>query len=190
MKLLIYVFAAFLFVACGKKVAQPEVVEDDFESNNLPVYILLNTEEPQVSANGHISPGQNLVYNIEIDQAIPKDSLELIHDYFIKKGETDFPGVNKIIVRAYLKGTSIHGIPYASLNLIGTNKETIINEEATKLEELIEKKHLKKSPMLSSVHSSVIELMTPMFSSRTRQDSLLFRVVVPLNSLGNVQAET
>ena len=117
MKLLIYVFAAFLFVVCGKKVAQPEVVEDDFESNNLPVYILLNTEEPQVSANGHISPGQNLVYNIEIDQAIPKDSLELIHDYFIKKGETDFPGVNKIIVRAYLKGTSIHGIPYASYNI-------------------------------------------------------------------------
>jgi len=168
MKQLIYVFAAFLFVTCGKKVAQPEVVEDDIESDNLPVYILLNTEEPRVSANGHISPGQNLVYNIEIDQAMPKDSLELIHDYFIKKGKTDFPGVNKIIVRAYLKGTSIHGIPYASLNLIGTNKETIINEEAAKLEELIEEPTEKASKEVSDA------IVGTFFCNRTH-DTYVFK---------------
>lgn len=63
MKKLLFAFATLLFVACGNKVAQPELVEDA----PLPDYELLSTEEPRVSANGHISPGQNLIYNIEID---------------------------------------------------------------------------------------------------------------------------
>ena len=132
MKKLLFAFATLLFVACGNKVAQPELVEEP----PLPEYELLSTEEPRVSANGHISPGQNLIYNIEIDHPIPKDSLELIQDYFIKNGETDFNGVNKIIVRAYLKGTTVHGTPYASLNLVAGKKEVIINEAAQEIKEL------------------------------------------------------
>lgn len=132
MKKLLFAFATLLFVACGNKVAQPELVEDA----PLPDYELLSTEEPRVSANGHISPGQNLIYNIEIDHPISKDSLELIQDYFIRKGEADFNGVNKIIVRAYLKGTTVHGTPYASLNLVAGKKEVIINEAAQEIKKL------------------------------------------------------
>ena len=132
MKKLLFAFATLLFVACGNKVAQPELVEEA----PLPDYELLSTEEPRVSANGHISPGQNLIYNIEIDHPISKDSLELIQDYFIRKGEADFNGVNKIIVRAYLKGTTVHGTPYASLNLVAGKKEIIINEAAQEIKEL------------------------------------------------------
>ena len=132
MKKVLFAFATLLIVACGNKVAQPELVEE----TSLPEYELLSTEEPSVSADGHISPGQNLIYNIEIDHAIPKDSLELIQDYFIKKGEVDFNGVNKIIVRAYLKGTTVHGTPYASLNLVAGKKEVIINEAAREIKEL------------------------------------------------------
>ena len=132
MKKVLFAFATLLIVACGNKVAQPELVEE----TPLPEYELLSTEEPRVSANGHISPGQNLIYNIEIDHPIPKDSLELIQDYFIKNGETDFNGVNKIIVRAYLKGTTVHGTPYASLNLVAGKKEVIINEAAQEIKEL------------------------------------------------------
>ena len=132
MKKLLFAFATILFVACGNKVAQPELVEEA----HLPDYELLSTEEPRVSANGHISPGQNLIYNIEIDHPISKDSLELIQDYFIRKGEADFNGVNKIIVRAYLKGTTVHGTPYASLNLVAGKKEVIINEAAQEIKEL------------------------------------------------------
>jgi hypothetical protein len=62
-----------------------------------------------------------------------------LQDYFIQKGEADFAGINKIIVRAYLKGTSIHGTPYASLNLVAGKKDIMINEGAEKIEELIEK---------------------------------------------------
>lgn len=133
MKKVLFVFATLLIVACGNKVQQPELVEED---NSLPEYGLLGTEEPRVSANGHISPGQNLIYNIEIDHPIPKDSLELIQNHFIKKGGTDFNGVNKIIVRAYLKGTTVHGTPYASLNLVAGKKEVIINEAAQEIKEL------------------------------------------------------
>ena len=132
MKKLLFAFATLLFVACGNKVAQPELVEEA----PLPDYELLSTEEPRVSANGHISPGQNLIYNIEIDHPISKDSLELIQDYFIRKGEADFNGVNKIIVRAYLKGTTVHRTPYASLNLVAGKKEIIINEAAQEIKEL------------------------------------------------------
>ena len=127
MKKVLFAFATLLFVACGNKVQQPELVEEDI---SLPEYKLLSTEEPKVSSNGIISPGQNLVYNIEIDHAIEKDSLELLQDYFIQKGEADFAGINKIIVRAYLKGTSIHGTPYASLNLVAGKKDIMINEGA------------------------------------------------------------
>lgn len=132
MKKLLFAFATLLFLACGNKVAQPELVEEAL----LPEYELLSTEDPRVSADGHISPGQNLVYNIEIDHPLQKDSLELIQDYFIKKGEADFNGVNKIIVRAYLKGTTVHGTPYASLNLVAGKKEIIINEAAQEIKEL------------------------------------------------------
>ena len=132
MKKLLFAFATLLFVACGNKVAQPELVEEA----PLPDYELLSTEEPRASANGHISPGQNLIYNIEIDHPISKDSLELIQDYFIRKGEADFNGVNKIIVRAYLKGTTVHRTPYASLNLVAGKKEVIINEAAQEIKEL------------------------------------------------------
>ena len=54
---------------------------------NLPEYKIVNTEIPRVSSNGYISPTQNLVYSIEIAHPLQKDSLELIQDYFIKKGE-------------------------------------------------------------------------------------------------------
>ena len=67
MKKVLFAFATMLFVACGNKVQQPELVEEDI---SLPEYKLLSTEEPKVSSNGNISPGQNLVYNIEIDHAI------------------------------------------------------------------------------------------------------------------------
>ncbi len=135
MKKSLFAFATLLFVACGNKVAPPEPAE----YINLPEYKLLSIEEPRVSSNGSISPSQNLVYNIEIDHVIEKDSLKLLQDYFIKKGEADYVGINKIIVRAYLKGTSIHGTPYASLNLVAGKKEIMINEGAEIIEELLEK---------------------------------------------------
>lgn len=138
MKKFLFAFATLLFVACGNKVAQPEITEDHNLSANLPEYKRLSTEVPNVSSDGHISLGQNLVYNIEIEHPLQKDSLELLQEFFINKGKTDYAGVNKIIVRAYLKGTSVHGTPYASLNLIGDNKEIIINEDAMKIEKLVE----------------------------------------------------
>lgn len=138
MSKLLFVFATLVCVACGNKVAQPEIVEDENLSVNLPEYKSLSTDVPNVSSDGHISPGQNLVYNIEIEHPLQKDSLELLQDFFIQKGKADYAGVNKIIVRAYLKGTSVHGTPYASMNLIGDNKEIIINEDAMKIEEIVE----------------------------------------------------
>ena len=75
MKKLLFVFATILFVACGNKVASPEPVEEDNLSINLPEYTRLSTEVPNISSNGYISPGQNLVYNIEIEHPLPKDSL-------------------------------------------------------------------------------------------------------------------
>lgn len=132
------VFATLLCVACGNKVALPEPVEEDNKSINLPEYKLLSIVEPRVSSNGYISPTQNLEYKIEIKRPLQKDSLELLQDYFIQKGKTDFAGINKVIVRAYLKGTSLYGTPYASLNLIGAKKEIIINEDAKKIEALLE----------------------------------------------------
>lgn len=138
MRNLLFTFATLLLVACGNKVPQPELAEEDSSSVNLPEYKRLSTDVPNVSSDGYISPGQNLVYNIEIEYPLQKDSLELLQDYFIQKGKADYAGINKIIVRAYLKGTSIHGTPYASMNLIGNEKEIIINENAKKIEELVE----------------------------------------------------
>lgn len=138
MKKLLFVFTTLLFVACGNKVAPPEPAEEDNLSVNLPEYKRLSTEVPNISSNGYISPGQNLVYNIEIEHPFPKDSLELLQDYFIKKGRTDYAGINKIIVRAYLKGTPIQGTPYASMNLIGEKKEIFINDDALKIKALME----------------------------------------------------
>ncbi len=165
MKKVLFAFATMLFVACGNKVQQLELVEEDIR---LPEYKLLSTEEPKVSSNGIISPGQNLVYNIEIDHAIEKDSLELLQDYFIQKGEADFAGINKIIVRAYLKGTSIHGTPYASLNLVAGKKEIIINEGAEKIEELIEK------PSKEAVQEPTDPLVGTYFCNRTH-DTYVFK---------------
>lgn len=138
MKKVLFIFATLLLVGCGSKVAQPEPAEKDNLTVNLPKYKLVSIDEPHVSSNGSISRGENLVYNIEIEHAYQKDSLELLQNYFIRKGKVDFIGINKIIVRAYLKGTLIHGTPYASLDLIGANKNIIINEDAKKIKELID----------------------------------------------------
>ncbi len=122
MRRIFFAFVTFLFITCG--------------SPSLPEYNLISIEEPKVSSTGYISPAQNLVYNIEIDNPLQKDSLELLQYYFINKGKRDFVGVSKVIVRVYLKGTSFFGIPYASLNLIGDKKEININENAIKLDSL------------------------------------------------------
>ena len=156
MKKLLFAFTTLLIVACGNKVAQPELAEEDL-SINLPEYKLVETEEPRVSSDGHISPGQNLVYKIEIDHPLQKDSLELLQDYFIQKGKEDFAGVNKIIVRAYLKGTASPGLPpYASLVLIGDKKEIEINEDANEVANSIskanqEQESVKESPKAKEV---------------------------------------
>ena len=163
-KVLFALATLLLFVACGNKVAPPEPAEDI----NLPEYKLLSIDEPRVSSNGTISPGQNLVYNIEIGHVIEKDSLELLQDYFIQKGEADFVGINKIIVRAYLKGTSIHGTPYASLNLVAGKKDIMINEGAEKIEELIEK------PSKEAVQEPTDPLVGTYFCSRTH-DTYVFK---------------
>ena len=128
MKKLMFLIVAFLAVACNES---PRL-----SSVNLPNYKLVSIDVPRVSANGKISPTQNLVYNIEIEEPMQKDQLGLLQDYFIRKGKEDYAGVNKVIVRAYLKGTSSYGTPYASLNLIGEKKEILINESAIKLEAL------------------------------------------------------
>ena len=137
---LLIAFATFFLIACGNKVAPPESAEEDNLSVNLPEYNLVSIDEPKISSNGSISPIQNLIYNIEIDHPLQKDSLELLQDYFIQKGKKDFIGINKVIVRAYLKGTQIHGLPYASLNLVGAEKEIIINEGAIKIDSLTKTK--------------------------------------------------
>lgn len=168
MKSLLFAFAAVLYVACGNKVAQSEIVEDDILSTNLPDYKRLSTDVPHVSPNGHISPGQNLIYNIEIEHPLQKDSLELLQKFFINKGKADYAGVNKIIVRAYLKGTSIHGTPYASMNLVGEDKEIIINEDAMKIEELIEK------PSTEIVHEVADPIVGTYFCKRTH-DTYVFK---------------
>lgn len=167
-KSLLFAFVALLFVACGNKVAPPEPAEEDNLSVNLPDYKRLSTDVPNVSSDGYISPGQNLVYNIEIDHPLQKDSLELLQDFFIQKGKNDYEGVNKIIVRAYLKGTSIHGTPYASMNLIGDNKDILINEDAIKIEKLIEK------PSTEIVHEVADPIVGTYFCNRTH-DTYVFK---------------
>lgn len=168
MRKVLFVFATLLIVACGNKVAQQEITEEDNLSTNLPEYKLLSTEEPRVSSNGHISPGQNLIYNIEIENPLQNDSLELLQDYFIQKGKTDFVGVNKVIVRAYLKGTLIYGTPYASLNLVGTKKEIMINEGALKIEELI------REPSTEIVQEIADPIVGTYFCNRTH-DTYVFK---------------
>ena len=165
MKKVLFAFATLLFVACGNKVQQPELVEEDI---SLPEYKLLSTEEPKVSSNGIISLGQNLVYNIEIDHALERDSLELLQDYFIQKGKTDFVGINKIIVRAYLAGTSIHGMPYASLTLVSGKKDMMINKGAERIEELMEK------PSQEATQEPADPLIGTYFCNRTH-DTYVFK---------------
>jgi hypothetical protein len=167
MRFILYCFATLLFVACGNKVAPSESTEED-NLIDLSGYKLLSTDTPKVSSNGSISPGQNLVYNIEIDHPLQKDSLELLQNYFIKKGKKEYDGVNKIIVRAYLKGTSIHGTPYASMNLVGVEKDIIINEGAKKIEELIEK------PSTEKVQEVTDPIVGTYFCNRTH-DTYVFK---------------
>ena len=164
MNKVLFAFATLLFVACGNKVASPEPKENV----NLPEYKLLSIDEPRVSSNGTISPGQNLIYNIEIDHALANDSLELLQDYFIQKGKTAYDGINKIIVRAYLKGTSLYGTPYASLNLVADNKKIMINEGAEKIEKLIEK------PVKEAVQESTDPLVGTFYCGRTH-DTYVFK---------------
>lgn len=132
MKHSLFILATLLlFVACGKKVEVKETAKD----LPIPEFKLLSTEEPRFMSNGRISAGENLVYNIEIDHPMPKDSLELLQDYFIEKGVSDFEGINKVIVRAYLKGTFINRTPYASMNLVSGNKDILINEGVVAIQE-------------------------------------------------------
>ena len=169
MKRILLAFATLLFVACGNKVAQPEPAEDA----NLPEYKLVSIDNPRVSANGHISPGQNLVYNIEITSPLQRGSLELLQDYFINKGKAEFPGINKIIVRAFLKGTASPGLPpYASLVLIGDNKEIEINEDANKVAEAIDNQEVQTSEP-TKVEEKKDPLVGRYFCSRTH-DTYIF----------------
>ena len=96
------------------------------DNNNLPEFTLLKTDAPKVLPNGNISPGENLEYTIEISYPLQEDSLKLLQNYFINKGKNDYPGINKIIVRVYLNGTSTKALPYASLLMIGGNEEILI----------------------------------------------------------------
>ena len=96
------------------------------ENNNLPEFTILKIDTPHVLPNGNISPAENLEYTIEIPHPLLEDSLKLLQGYFIKKGENDYPGVNKIVVRVYINGTSTKALPYASLLLIGGNEQILI----------------------------------------------------------------
>lgn len=168
MKKVLFALATLLFVACGNKVAPPEPAEEEMLSVDLPEYNLLGIEEPKVSSNGSISPGENLIYSIEIDHPLQKDSLEILQDFFIRKGKAGYNGINKVIVRAYLKGTKIHGMPYASMNLVGAKKDIIINEGAEKVEELIEKPSAEKKQEVTD------PLVGTYFCSRTH-DTYVFK---------------
>lgn len=134
MKKVLFAFATLLMVACGNKIQRPEV-EEEYDSINLPEYKLVDLEDPFDPSDGHTYPGK-IVYNIEIDHPIQKDSLKLIQDFFIKKGKKDFSRINKVTVHAYLKGTTIYRLPYASLIYIDGYKEILINEEAKDIEVL------------------------------------------------------
>jgi len=168
MKKVLFALATLLFMACGNKVAPPEPAEEENLSVNLPEYNLLGIEEPRVSSNGFISPGENLIYSIEIDHPLQKDSLEILQDFFIRKGKAGYNGINKVIVRAYLKGTQIHGMPYASMNLVGAKKDIIINEGAEKVKELIEKPSAEKKQEVTD------PLVGTYFCSRTH-DTYVFK---------------
>lgn len=168
MRKILCALTSLIIISCGNKATQPEIIEEEDLSTNLPEYSLLSIDKPIVSSNGYISPGQNLVYYIEIENALPQDSLELLQDYFIQKGKADFVGINKVIVRAYLKGTKIHGMPYASLNLVGDKKDIIINEGAEKIEELLEK------PSTEKVQDVTDPLVGTYFCNRTH-DTYVFK---------------
>lgn len=130
MRKLLFTLVTLTIFACENK---PKIQE-----TNLPEYKFLSTEKPKVSSDGYISPTQNLVYNIEIDHPMAKDSLVLLQNYFIEKGESEFNGINKVIVYAYLKGTFINGTPYARMTQIAGKKEIRIEENAVAIQELYE----------------------------------------------------
>ena len=98
----------------------------DSTNKKLPEYKILLVDSPNISSDGKISPSQNLEYKIEIPRPLIEDSLELLQDFFINKGKSDFPGINKVIVRVYLEGMSLKELPYASLLLIADKKEILI----------------------------------------------------------------
>ena len=174
MKKIVYAFATLFFVACGNKVAPLESAEEDNLSTNLPEYNLVSIDEPKISSNGSISPIQNLIYNIEIVHPLQKDSLEILQDYFIQKGKKDFVGLNKVSVRAYLKGTKIHGLPYASLNLVGTEKEIIINEGTIKIDSLTKETSTTKVQEGKEVKEVRDPLIGTYFCHRTH-DTYVFK---------------
>lgn len=160
MRKVITLFLILSLIACGKSSKTPNV--------HVPVYKLVNIDEPKIGSNGYISPTQNLVYNIEIKAPLQKDSLEILQDYFIKKGKVDYEGINKVIVRVYLNGTSLYGIPYASLNLVGEKKEININKTAIKLDSLINK------PSTSMAQEATDPFLGSYFCERTH-DSYVFK---------------
>ena len=63
----IVLLALFSMLSCG---------------DNIPEYKLLKIEKPKISANGRISPTQNLEYFIEIDHPLQNDSLELLQNHY------------------------------------------------------------------------------------------------------------
>ncbi|MBR3478833.1 MAG: hypothetical protein IKH43_07010 [Bacteroidaceae bacterium] len=107
--------ALFSFVSCVTSAKE-----------EIPEHSIVDIDAPNVSANGSISPSENLEYKIEIPRPLQQDSLKLLQDYFIKKGKSDYPSINKIIVRVFVKGSSLTALPYASLILIDNKKEILI----------------------------------------------------------------
>lgn len=106
--------ALFVILSCGEK-----SIEKTTEFN-VPGHELLSVDPP-------LDRSDKLEYTIKIPTAIESDSLQIIQDYFIEKGRTDYPDASKIIVRVYVEGESMKSTPYAMLNLIAGEKNIIIN---------------------------------------------------------------
>ena len=85
----------------------------DSYNDNLPKYKILGIEEPRVLPNGSIAFGSGVKYKILISSPLQRDSLELLQDFFIKKSQSDFPGVQKVSVRVFLEGMPSYADPFA-----------------------------------------------------------------------------
>ena len=169
MKKILFLFSILMLVACGKKTMQPEVSEIEEMASTLPNYELFKTIIPQRLSNGDISPTENLTYVIMIDSALPNDSLKLLQNYFIKKGKADFNGINKIIVRAFIKGASDQNTPYALMESVGDINTIIINQNTTKIDEKLE----EASSQGKEAEASKDPLVGLYFCSRTH-DTYVF----------------